>query len=323
MELRRLRYFLAVAEERHFGRAAARLGIAQPPLSRQVQALESDVGHALFDRSRRQIELTPAGAILVEHARRLVEATERAKLETRRVGRGEVGSLVVGYTSSIAYSGLTELLRAYRQQHPAVEIALHEASPQAVVDAIKARRMDVGFVRGPLADAALCVERVLDEPLLLAMPDDHPLRRRRIIEPASLANHPFVLFPRERSPWFYDHIIRLCRSAGFAPLVAQSAPATDVVSLVAVGLGVAIVPESWRELRRERIVFRPIAGNPRIDLLLVRSTAEPGPVSQRFLDLVRRLGMSRRTRAQPRSARARSAGSSRSTKTAGSSTSTK
>jgi DNA-binding transcriptional LysR family regulator len=185
--------------------------------------------------------------------------------------------------------------------------------------------MDVGFVRGPLADAALSVERVLDEPLLLAMPDDHPLRRRRIIELASLADQPFVLFPRERSPWFYDHIIRLCRAAGFAPRVAQQAPATDVVSLVAVGLGVAIVPESWRELRRERIVFRPITDDPRIDLLLVRSTDEPGTVLVRFLDLVRRLGMPgrRRKRAQPRSARATSSGSSRSASTAGSSTSTK
>jgi DNA-binding transcriptional LysR family regulator len=280
-----------------------------------VQALEADLGVELFDRSRRQIELTPAGQVLVGHAQHLVEAAERARLETRRAGRGEVGSLVVGYTSSIAYSGLTELLRAYRTQHPGVEIALHEGSPQSVVDATRARRMDVCFVRGPLDDPALYAERVLDEPLMLAMPDDHPLRRRRTIELRSLASEPFVLFPRERSPWFYDHLLRLCRGAGFTPRVAQQAPATDVVSLVAVGLGVAIVPESWRELRRERIIFRPLGGNLRIDLLLVRAAGETSPVVDRFLELVRRVGMPRRATARvpaPSSPRADSARTSRS-----------
>jgi len=291
MELRRLRYFLAVADERHFGRAAAHLGIAQPPLSRQIQALERELGLTLFDRSRRQVELTTAGAVLVDHARRLLDGAERAAIDARRAGRGDVGRLVVGYPSSIAYSGLTELLRAYRARHPGVELALHEGSPQAVVDALNARRMDVGFVRGPIDEPALRSERVLDEPLLVAMADDHPLRGRGAMRLASLAEQPFVLFPRERSPWFYDLIVRLCREAGFEPRVAQQAPAVDVVSLVAVGLGVAIVPASWRGLRREGIVFRAIVGDPRTELLLCASAGEVAPAAARFIELVRKIGV--------------------------------
>ena len=294
MELRKLRYFLAVAEERHFGRAAMRLGIAQPPLSRQVQALEDDLGVVLLDRSRRQIELTPAGGVLVEHARRLVDAYDRATDETRRAGRGEVGRLVIGYPSSIAYSGLVHILRTFRTKYPGVEISLHEGSPQAVVDGLRARRMDIGFVRGPLDDEErLRHELVLDEPLMVAMAEDHRLCQKKTIALPTLADEPFVLFPRERSPWFYDRLIRICRDAGFMPRVMQLAPAVDVVSLVAVGLGVALVPESWRGLRREGLVFRPIEGDPRTQMFLCWSAGEASPPTGRFLEIVRRVGVRR------------------------------
>jgi DNA-binding transcriptional LysR family regulator len=292
MDLRRLRYFIAVADERHFGRAAAHLGIAQPPLSRQIQALEEELGVSLFDRSRRQIELTTAGGVLVTHARALLDAAERAALETQRAGRGEFGRLVIGYPSSIAYSGLTEILRAYRARFPGVELQLHEGAPQAVVDALNARRMDVGFVRGPLEEPALRNELVLDEPLLVAMADQHPLRGRGPMRLEALAQEPFVLFPRERSPWFFDLVLRLCRDAGFEPRVAQQAPAIDVVSLVAVGLGVAILPASWRGLRREGIVFRGIVGDPRTQLLLCWPKGEIAPVTTRFIETVRSVGVS-------------------------------
>jgi DNA-binding transcriptional LysR family regulator len=295
MELRHLRSFLTVAEERHFGRAAARLGIAQPPLSRQIQSLEAELGVALFDRSRRQIELTAAGAVLADHARRLLAAAAAAEEETRRAARGESGHLVIGYVSSVAYSGLTEILRAYRARHPGVEIALREGPPQLQIDALKARRIDVGFVRGPLEDATLRSVPVIDEALLLAMPSDHPLRRRRRIELARCADEPFIIFPRERGQWFYDRLIRMCRDAGFTPRIAQEAPGLDIVSLVAVGLGIAIVPASWRSLRRSGIVFRPIEGDPRTELLLAWQRSEVRPVVQGFIDLVRRVGVRQRS----------------------------
>jgi DNA-binding transcriptional LysR family regulator len=263
-----------------------------------VQALEEEMGVVLIDRSRRQIELTPAGGVLLEHARRLVESYERAADETRRAGRGEVGRLVIGYPSSIAYSGLVHILRAFRTKYPAVELSLHEGSPQAVVDALRARRMDIGFVRGPLDDeASLQHELVLDEPLMVAMAEDHKLCQKKSIPLPTLAEEPFVLFPRERSPWFYDLLIDLCRSAGFVPRVVQLAPAVDVVSLVAVGLGVALVPESWRGLRREGLVFRPITGEPRTQMFLCWPTGEASPPTQRFVDIVRQMGVRRRPRA--------------------------
>ena len=291
MELRHLRYFLTVAEERHFGRAAIRLGIAQPPLSRQIQSLEAELGVQLIDRSRRQIELTTAGTVLREHAVRLFDGVDAAMLDTRRAGRGQVGRLVVGYVSSVAYSGLTEVLRAYRDAYPDVEIALTDGAPQAQIDGLRARRLDVGFVRGPIVDDNLGWESVRSEPLLVAMAADHELRRRQRIPLSLLANEPFVLFPRERGPAFHDQLMGLCHDAGFAPRIVQLAPALDIVSLVAVGLGVSIVPASWRNLRRGGIVFRPIVGNPMTQLLMAWPAGEVSPVVQGFIEVVRRVGV--------------------------------
>src|SRR6201999_2673257 len=149
MELRHLRYFLAVADERHFGRAAVRLHMAQPPLSRQIQALESELGLQLFQRSRRSVELTPAGAVFLEGTRRVFNELERITREAQRASRGEIGRIAVGYLSSLAYSGLTRLLRAFREQSSGVDVVLRELSPADQLDAIKQGRLDVGFVRGP------------------------------------------------------------------------------------------------------------------------------------------------------------------------------
>jgi DNA-binding transcriptional LysR family regulator len=294
MDLRRLRAFATVADERHFGRAALRLGVAQPPLSRLVQALEAELGVSLFDRSRRQIELTDAGRVLREHAERILSALEVARQDTQRAGRGESGVLRIGYVSSVAYSGIGELLRAYRARFPDVELHLREESPQAQVESLRARRIDVGFVRGPLRDPTLEAERVRDEALVVTMPSDHRLRRHRTLGLARLANEAFVMFPRERGPHFYDYIVGLCQAAGFEPRVVQHAPALDIVSLVAIGLGIAIVPETWRALHTRRLVFRPISGNPRAELLLAWPAGEPAPVVRSFVDVVRSVGLRRR-----------------------------
>ncbi|APR76093.1 LysR family transcriptional regulator YnfL [Minicystis rosea] len=298
MELRHLRYFLAVAEERHFGRAARRLRIAQPPLSRQIQALEAELGFALFDRSRRRVELTPAGAALVAHARRVLETLALGLHEARRAALGQIGRIAVGYPSSVAFSGLPELLRAFRARSPTVEVVLREMSPQDQLDGLREGRLDVGFIRGPLQERELASRLVRHEPLVVALPEGHPLVVHARIDLAMLAREPFVTFPRARGPAFFDFIMRLCDDAGFTPRIVQEAPQLDMVSLVAAGFGVAILPGSVRGARRPGAVFRPLAGVPPAELFVAWRPDDTSPVLRDFLDTVAEVGVHGRRRSE-------------------------
>jgi DNA-binding transcriptional LysR family regulator len=288
MELRHLRYFVAVAEEKHFGRAAAHLRIAQPPLSRQIQALEKELGFALFERTRRQVELTPAGKVLLEHARRIFESVDLAVHEAERASRGESGRIVVAYPSTFAYSGLPEVVRAFRGKFPVVEIVLRELAPQDQVEALRDGTVDVGFLRAPVEEPGLSSELVRSEALVAALPNGHPLAARKVVPLALLAKEPFVMFPRVRGPAYFDHLIRLCNDAGFTPRIVQEAPQLDIVSLVAAGLGVALLPASIRKIRRAGIALRPLVGNPRTELVVAWSSRNPSTVLREFLDVVRR-----------------------------------
>jgi DNA-binding transcriptional LysR family regulator len=294
MELRHLRYFVTVAEELHFGRAATRLHMAQPPLSRQIQLLEAELGFQLFERSRRRVELTPAGNTLLTGARQVFDAIDVAIHDARSASQGESGRLVVGYPSSLAYSGLTELLRAFRNRFPAVAISLRELSPGEQIDALKSGNLDVGFVRSSLHDPSLVAERVRQEALMVVLPDDHPLSARRTIPLGALAREPFVLFPRVRGPAYFDQLMALCRAAGFTPRIVQEAPQLDIISMVAAGFGVSIMPSSMRNFRRPGLTFRPIVGSPQVELLIVWRHQNLSPALHKFVDLVRVLGVDRR-----------------------------
>jgi DNA-binding transcriptional LysR family regulator len=291
MELRHLRYFVTVADELHFGRAAARLGIAQPPLSRQIQKLEAELGFPLFDRSRRRVELSSAGEVLLAHARNVLESVETAVREARRTHAGERGRVAVGYPSSLAYTGLVGLLRAFRAEFPDVELTVRELSLAGQIEAIKSGQLDAGFVRGPLSDKALAAECVRREPLVVALPADHPLASSRALRLETLAAEPFVFFPRLRAPAFFDLLIALCEKAGFTPRILQEAPQVDVLSLVAAGFGISIMPASVREIPRVDVVFRPLAGAPTTELLLVWRAGDTSPTRQAFVTVVRRVGV--------------------------------
>jgi len=301
VELRHLRYFVAVAEERHFGRAAERLKIAQPPLSRQIQDLEERLGVTLFDRSRRKVDLTAAGATLLEHARRVFETVELAARETQRAGRGELGRIAIGYPSSLAYSGLSEVLRAFRSKYPDVAITLLGLAPQSQIDALKEGQLDVGFVRAPFDEPGLDSLAVRREPLVVALPPDHPLTARTRIPLEVLADEPFVLFPRTRGPAFFDQLMRLCNDAGFTPRIVQEAQQLDIVSLVAAGFGVSILPGSVRHVQRAGVAYRLIVGNPMTDLRLAWRKDNAAPVVRALVDVVRSVGI-RRARPVRRSA---------------------
>jgi DNA-binding transcriptional LysR family regulator len=296
MELRHLRYFAAVAEEQHFGRAAERLGIAQPPLSKQLQDLERELGCSLLDRSRRPVQLTPAGLTLLEHTRAVLASVERAVRETRRASSGYSGKLAIGYLSSLAYSGLTQLLRAFHERSPEVAIEVRELPPAAQIEALKGGDLDVGFVRAPLNEPELASENLRTERLVLALPADHRLAIRERIALGAVAREPFVFFPRERGPAFFDLLLGFCRDSGFTPNIVQEAPQIDVLALVAAGFGLSILPESVREQRRADIVLRPLIGSPTTELRLVWRRADASPAVARFIETARRVGVKRARR---------------------------
>ena len=309
MELRHLRYFLAVTEERHFGRAAARLHIAQPPLSRQIQALEEELKCQLFDRGKHPVELTPAGTAFLKYVRRAFAEIDLAVVEARRANAGASGRIVVAYPSSLATSGLTELLRFYRARFPSMELALREMPPQDQLDALKAHAVDVGFVRGAVFDKDLATERVRRERLVVALPSDHPLvnahAKRTKISLATLADESWIVFPRVRGPSFFDQFISLCRDAGFSPRIVQEAPQLDIISLVAAGFGVAVVPSSVSALGRSGVVYLEIAGGPRADLLAAWRADETSAAVHEFLAAVRVWGAEQQVSAAGAAGRSR------------------
>jgi DNA-binding transcriptional LysR family regulator len=290
MELRHLRSFVAVAEELHFGRAAARVHIVQPALSRQIRALEEEMGLRLFERDRRRVALTAGGAAFLEEARSVLRDVDRAVDTARRAARGEYGTLRIGYVPAVVYTGLPEIVRAFRKRLPGVDVRFRDMSPALQVEALLAERIDVGFVRGPVHEPALAATTVLEEPLVAALPSGHRLAGHASLELAILAAEPFVLQARSRGPESHDQILAICRSAGFSPRVVQEGSNIDVLSFVASGAGVAIVPTSLRVIRRAGIVFRPLRERPVTQLNMVWRKNAGSPVLREFLDEVRRVG---------------------------------
>lgn len=288
MELRHLRYFVAVAEEGSFTRAAARLHMAQPPLSTQIRRVEAQLGVELFDRTGRGIRLTDAGRALLPEARGLLAASDRAVELVQRVGRGEVGRLAVGFIPSASAGALPPILRAYRQARPDVALELRERSPDALVAGLHDRSLDVAFFYRPLDDDVLDQRLVAREPLVAALPAGHPLAHRHAVAVAELAAEPFVLPARHELPGLHAHIVELCRDHGFDPRVAQSDVwlVQTIVGLVGAGVGVALVPASAR-LPRDGVAFRPLRPEGReLELIAAWRRGAVAPVLAGFLDAV-------------------------------------
>lgn len=290
MDLRHLRYFVAVAEELHFGRAAARLHIAQPPLSRQIRDLEEELGVVLFERDRRRVALTQAGTVFLDEARKVLAQLEEGIVAARRAQRGEVGILRIGYVGSVAYSGLPEIVRHFRSRRPSVDVRVLEMTPAAQISAILAGGLDVGFLRAPVDEPGLAVQVVLDEELMAALPSGHPLAHRKTLTLASLAREPFVLTARARGSGYHDHILTTCRSAGFSPRVVHEGSHFDVLCLVAAGSGVSVIPASLREIRRGDVLYRSLQERPRTQLVMVSRQDATSPVLRELVEDVRRLG---------------------------------
>ncbi|MFN3324657.1 MAG: LysR substrate-binding domain-containing protein [Bryobacteraceae bacterium] len=283
-DLRQLRYFLAVAEELHFGRAAERVGIAQPPLTQQIRKIERLLGCALFVRSR-GTRLTEAGAELAEHARRLLALADEAFERTRRVGRGEAGELRVGVPPSIMLTELPTAVRRYRERYPGVHFTLRELATSAIEEALRSREIDLGFLREAQPDPPLRSSLFLTEAVVAALPSTHALAGSKTVALPRLKPDPFVLFPRRLGPAFHDTLLDACREAGFVPEVVQEATQWQtVVSLVEAGMGVSLAPECVSRFRRRLVVFRPIPG---LRTRIYASWREEGlsPAAETFLRL--------------------------------------
>lgn len=260
IELRHLRYFVAVAEELHFGRAAERLHMAQPPLSQQIRQLEEYLGFQLFYRTKRSVRLTEAGQQFLDDTRQLLHQLEQAIETGRQISRGERGQLVIGFVSSAAYNVLPLILRAFRSQVPAVRLELHEMATNEQLQWLREGKIDIGFLRPPVEDKTLHLQIIVREPMVVALPETHPLAAESQIALATLANESFILFPRLLSPRAYDQIIGLCQQAGFSPKVVQEAMQMQtIVSLVAGNIGVAIVPVSLQNMQRTGVIYKPLA----------------------------------------------------------------
>jgi DNA-binding transcriptional LysR family regulator len=291
MELRHLRYFIAVDEELHFGRAAQALGISQPPLSQQIQALEQEIGARLFERTNRRVELSEAGRLFLAEARLVLAQVDKAADVARRAQLGQLGELKIGFTSSAPFnSSIPQAIFAFRQAFPAVHLALQEMSSKEVAEALVDESVQVGIMRPlPLPESLVAVE-LFREPLVAIIRADHPLAvgSEEGLQLSALAAEPFVFFPRSYGSGLYAQLLNLAREAGFSPLITQEAgePMT-IIGLVAAGLGVTVLPASYQRMRIDGVVYRTLLdAEANTAVWLVQRRDQHSPMAKAFFELL-------------------------------------
>jgi DNA-binding transcriptional LysR family regulator len=286
VELRQLRYFVAVAEELHFRRAAERLHISQPPLSQQIRALEEELGFTLLLRTRRRVELTPAGAAFLRDARALLGELDGAVATARRIDAGQAGRLRINFVGSALLSIVPGTVERFRRSRPGVELELRERPTVDQLRAVRAGVADVALVRPPIeGDDELRVQTVLRERTVAALPAGHPLAALSRVPLRRLAAEPLVLFPREQAPGYHDLLIDSLAGAGGAiPRVIQYAPEMlTIIGLVAAGTGVSLVPESVQRLALDGVTYRPVSGAPRSELVAITRAGDHAAVVRAFV----------------------------------------
>ena len=296
IDLRLLRYFIAVAEEGHLTKAAQRIGIQQPPLSQQIRVLENELGVTLFNRLPRGMELTESGHALLTDARIILSQVDSTVAGVRRIARGELGRIAVGFTESASlHPFVPNVIRAFRDIAPDVALTVEESSTTDLVALMSQNRIDVAFIRSPVGDISdITIETMMVEEMIVALPSGHPLmrnKRRRSVPLAALAEEIFVLNRRPSGPGLYDTIIAACRAAGFSPRVEQEARKNlSTLSLVAAGLGISIIPASMRHVELESVAYLNIEDAPELKAplhLAYRDNDQSGAV-KRFIGEARK-----------------------------------
>ena len=289
MELRHIRYFLAVAEEQNFTRAAARVGIGQPPLSQQIKDLETEVGAPLFHRIPQGAELTEAGRAFLENVRVIPVQAERATRAAQRAARGEIGSIRVGFVGSAPFNRvMPATIRSFRRAYPDVEMSFEESNAMRLIASLEDGELDAAFFRvneSPSDD--LQIRLISEERMVVVLPATHPAAKSVEIDLVRLRNDALILVPRDIGPSLFDTVMLTCRQAGFEPMLGQSAPQlSSVVSLVAAELGFSMVPESMRQLQLTGVTYREVAGDaPLTRLALAYRRGETSKIVRNFVGL--------------------------------------
>ena len=289
IDIRRLQLFVAVAEELHFGRAAARVAMAQPPFSHQIRRLETELDLTLLTRNSRNVALTSAGAELLVHARDLIERRDRIVDHVRKTANGHAGTLRLGFSASSAIGLLSKIVKRFREEVPGAVLELDDRDNVDVSATIRRGEIDVAVVRAPFEAPDLKVELFHEEPFVVVMPADHPLAEHASVRPIDLAGNSFVLFPRTASAGLHDTIIGMCIRAGFSPEISQEANAwLSIMGLVESGCGVTIAPKSAQAVCPPGSICRPIVGTDACaGLAMVTKRNASNPLIKRFQDVVR------------------------------------
>jgi DNA-binding transcriptional LysR family regulator len=265
MELRHLRYFVAVADFLNFGRAAAHLRIAQPSLSHQIRQLEGELQATLLIRTTRRVQLTEAGRLFLEQACEILVSADRAAVIARRASQGEVGTLRIGCAHWMDTARIIAAIGSCRQRNPGIELDLQTLSVPLQVAALRDERLDVGFVRAPIDERWLTSEVLLSEPFVVALPAKHRLGSRKRIAVLDLSGEAFILLPREAVPIFHNLVLKTCRDAGFVPHIPHEMSHPQLVlDLIATGAGISLVPASFRNAKARGVVYRPLSPSPRV-----------------------------------------------------------
>lgn len=289
IELRHLRYFLAVAETLHFGQAAERLGIAQPPLSQQIKRFEELLGHRLFDRTTRGVSLTLAGQLLADRARSTIEKVQDDLEQVRRLGRGEEGTLTVGFSGSAMFTELPVAIQSYRRRYPKVELRLRELHTSAQIAALLDGTLDLGFLRDGDPTEGIHMSTLLKEPYVAVLPDGHVLAGKRSLRVGDLKSEPFVLFARRMGPLAFDRTIACCEKSGFRPSIVQDAPQwPTLVRLVAAGLGVSLAPACVANVGIRGAVYREVHAASRTTVDLGVKAGADKVLAKNFAEVARK-----------------------------------
>ncbi|MBE9041623.1 LysR family transcriptional regulator [Oscillatoriales cyanobacterium LEGE 11467] len=289
IELQHLETFLVVSEEMNFRRAAERLNITQPPLSRQINRLETALDAKLFDRDRTSVQLTDAGRALITEARQILDRVERGVQTVQQASRGEVGQLIVGFEGSSAYEIVPRLLQIHQKRFPNVDITVRQMATGMQLQALRKREIAVGFIVPFVQDALLTMETILREPMILALPENHLLAQQAEISLLDLVNEDFIVGPREKGCGLSERAIAACHNAGFRPKIIQETEEMQItLGFIAVGLGIALLPTSSQKLQQSGVVYRPISSpKPEIELAISWLSNNRSNLLQNFITTVR------------------------------------
>lgn len=288
MELRQLKYFVVVAQELHFGRAARRLHLSQPALSKQIRALENNLDVLLLERTKHWVKLTPAGQKLLETAQRILRETEQGIKLVQQIGRGEIGQLKIGFTTPALYSVLPGILRRYCDRFPEVELILTGAGTEEQVEALCTHQIDLGFVSPPVREKSLALQTVFEGTYLVALPTSHPLANQEQILLVSLRDEPIIFYPRFKGPAFYTQFLELCQQAGFTPNIVQEVEMTHTrLGMVAADLGIAFIASSLQNLTTKGVVYRKLVEDfPKLEIALAWRKEDRSSLLLEFIQLL-------------------------------------